>query len=241
LVRSNHLLTMLQDLRYAVRLLRRSPGFAATAIPTLALGIGVTSAIFSVVDGVLFRPVPFPHAERLVMVWETDRDSGTSHEPGAWPDFIDFQQRAARLDAIAGIIAGESTLTPERGDPVRLAGLIVTRDFLPLMGVAPVIGRTFTADDERLGGAAVVLISEALGSGCSNGTPACWAARFASTSVPTRSSVSFPPALISVSSKCSNPPITVEDSSIAMHAVQWTSGFPFSLTRSGWYATRTHC
>jgi putative ABC transport system permease protein len=153
---------MLHDLRSVVRQLARSRGFATTAILTMALGIGTTAAVFSVVDGVLFRPMPFPDADRLVMVWETDRDTGTSHEPGAWPDFIDFQQRAKRLDAFAGIIAGEATLTPDHGDPVRLAGLVVTRDLLPLVGVTPLVGRTFTADDERLGGPSVVLISERL-------------------------------------------------------------------------------
>jgi hypothetical protein len=119
---------MLQDLRFAVRQLVRSRGFAVTAFVTLALGIGMTPAIFGVVDGVLFRSIPFPDAARLVMVWETDRDTGTSHEPGAWPDFIDFQRRATRIDRLAGIIAGETTLTPDRGDPVRLAGLVVTRE-----------------------------------------------------------------------------------------------------------------
>jgi putative ABC transport system permease protein len=153
---------MLQDLRYAVRLLARSPGFALPAIVTLTLGIGVTAAIFSVVDGVLFRPVPFPDSSRLVMVWETDRDTGTSHEPGAWPDFIDFEQRATRVDSFAGVIAGEATLTPDGGEPSRLARLVVTRKFLPLLGVTPLIGRTFTAEDERLGGPAVVVISERL-------------------------------------------------------------------------------
>jgi predicted permease len=153
---------MLQDLRYAARLLARSPGFALPAIATLTLGIGVTAAIFSVVDGVLFRPVPFPDGDRLVMVWETDRDSGTSHEPGAWPDFIDFQQRSTRVDTFAGVIAGEATLTPDGGEPARLARLVVTREFLPLLGVRPLTGRALTADDERLGGAAVVLISERL-------------------------------------------------------------------------------
>ncbi len=153
---------MLHDLRYAMRLLARSPGFAAAAIITLGLGTGMTAAIFSVVDTVLFRPVPFPDAQRLVMVWETDRDTGTSHEPGAWPDFIDFQQRSRRIDRFAGVIAGEATLTPERGEPTRLASLVVTRDFLPLLGVTPLIGRSFTEDDERLGVPAVVLISEGL-------------------------------------------------------------------------------
>ena len=153
---------VLQDFRYAVRLLNRSRGFAFPAIVTLTLGIGVTVAIFSVVDGVLFRPVPFPDPKRLVMVWETDRDSGTSHEPGAWPDFIDFQQRARRVDPFAGVIAGEATLTPDGGEPFRLARLVVTRHFLPLLGVTALRGRTFTEEDERLGGAAVVVISERL-------------------------------------------------------------------------------
>jgi len=153
---------MLQNLRYAARLLARTPGFAVPAIVTLTLGIGMTAAIFSVVDSVLFRPIPFPDADRLVMVWETDRDSGTSHEPGAWPDFIDFQRRSTRLDILAGVIASEATLTPDGGEPARLARLVVTREFLPLLGVTPLAGRAFVADDERVGGPAVVLISERL-------------------------------------------------------------------------------
>jgi len=151
-----------QDLRYAARLLSRNPGFAAAAILTLTLGIGMTTAIFSVVDAVLLRPVPFPDPDRLVTVWETDRDSGTSHEPGSWPDFVDFQQRSRRLDRLAALIADEATLTADGAEPARLAGLSVTRDFLPLMGVSPLVGRAFTAEDERLGGPAVVLISERL-------------------------------------------------------------------------------
>jgi putative ABC transport system permease protein len=154
---------MLQhDARYAIRLLRRNPGFAAAAILTLTLGIGVTTAIFSVVDAVLLRPVPFPEPERLVMVWETDRDSGTSHEPGAWPDFVDFQQQSRQVDRFAGIIADETTFTPERGEPMRLAALAVTHELLPLVGARPLVGRSFTADDDRVGGPAVVMISDRL-------------------------------------------------------------------------------
>jgi putative ABC transport system permease protein len=153
---------MLRDLRYAIRLLGRSPGFAAAAILTLTLGIGMTCAIFSVVDAVLLRPIPFPNADRLVAVWETDRDTGTSHEPGSWPDFVDFRERSRRVDTFAGVIAGETTLTPEDGEPARLAQLVVTREFLPMLGVTPIIGRSFTEEDERLGGPASVLISERL-------------------------------------------------------------------------------
>jgi putative ABC transport system permease protein len=152
---------MLLDLRYAARLLLRSRQFAFPAIATLALGIGVTAAIFSVVDAVLFRPVPFPNPDRLVMIWETDRESDTSHEPGSWPDFVDFEQRATRIDTFAGVIASEATLR-DGGDPARVARAVVTRHFLPLMGVTPLAGRIFTEDDERLGGEPVVLISERL-------------------------------------------------------------------------------
>jgi hypothetical protein len=81
----------IQDLRYAVRALRSSPGFTLAAVLTLALGIGANAAIFSVVDGVLLRPAPFPDIDRLVMVWETDRKSGTTREPASVPDFQDFQ------------------------------------------------------------------------------------------------------------------------------------------------------
>ena len=153
---------MLHDLRYGARLLGRNPAFAAAAILTLTLGIGMTTAIFSVVDAVLLRPVPFPDPERLVVVWETDRDTGTTHEPGAWPDFVDFQQGSRLIDGFAGLIAGEATLTPGDGEPVRMAALRVTHGFLPLLGVRPSVGRTFTPDDDRLGGPAVALISEGL-------------------------------------------------------------------------------
>ena len=153
---------LFQDLRYAIRLLGRNPAFSAAAILTLTLGIGMTTAIFSVVDAVLLRPVPFPEPDRLVMVWETDRDTGTSHEPGAWPDFVDFDARSLRVEQFAGLIAGEATLTPERGDPARVAALRVTHGLLPLIGVTPLAGRTITPDDDRLGGPQVVLISERL-------------------------------------------------------------------------------
>ena len=153
---------MQHDIRYALRLLGRSPGFTAAAILTLTLGIGMTSAIFSVVDAVLLRPVSIPDADRVVMVWETDRDTGTSHEPGAWPDFIDFEQRSRRLDTFAGMIAGETTWTPDSGEPSRLAGIYVTRHFLPLMGISPIVGRSFTREDESLAAPPIALISERL-------------------------------------------------------------------------------
>lgn len=89
-----------QDLRYAVRMLARRPGFAAVAVLTLAL-IGANTAIFSGVNGVLLRPAPFEQLERLMMVWETDRNSGTSREPASVPDYLDFQERSTHLEELA--------------------------------------------------------------------------------------------------------------------------------------------
>ena len=91
-----------RDIRYASRQLRRTPGFTLVAIFTLAIGIGANTAIFSVVDGVLLRPVPLADPDRLVVVWETDRRSSTTREPASWPDFIDLAREARTLSAIAG-------------------------------------------------------------------------------------------------------------------------------------------
>lgn len=154
--------SLLQDIRYALRQLRTSPGFTFAAVLTLALGIGANTAIFSVVDGVLLRPAPFENMDRLAMVWETDRKSSTTHEPASVPDFFDFQQRSARFERLAAFAAAEVNLTPDEGDPSRLAALAVTHEFLPLLGVRPLLGRVFTEEEDRPGGAAVALISEEL-------------------------------------------------------------------------------
>src|SRR5262245_36916525 len=153
---------MRQDIRLAFRLIGTHPGFACAAILTLALGIGANTAIFSVVNGVLLRPAPFADLERLVMVWETDGNSGTSREPGSVPDFIDYKARAKTLDALAGVSASEVNLSANGVDPVQVAGLSVTYDLLPMLGIKPVAGRSFTPEEDAVGGPAVALISESL-------------------------------------------------------------------------------
>jgi predicted permease len=150
------------DVRFAIRLLGRSPAFTAASMLTLALGIGATTAIFSVVDAVLLRPVPLPDPDRLVMVWETDRDSGTFREPGAWPDLVDFQQRSRRIDRLAAFIADESILTVGTGEPARVATVHVTHGFSPLLGISPIAGRALGPADDAPGGPATVWISERL-------------------------------------------------------------------------------
>jgi putative ABC transport system permease protein len=155
-------MTLANDIRVALRSLRRSPGFTIAAVTTLALGIGANTAIFSVIDGVLLRPAPFPHIDRLAMVWETDRKSGTTREPASVPDFLDFQQRSRQFSTLAAFAAQEVSLTPQGAEPSRLAALAVSHEYLGLTGITPIVGRGFGAEDDRPGGPEVVLIGEGL-------------------------------------------------------------------------------
>ncbi len=154
--------TMLLELRHAVRGLMRAPAFTIAAVLTLALGIGANTAIFSVVNAVLLRPLPFADADRLVMVWETDTKSGTAHEPASVPDLADFRQRAGRLTGLAAFAAADLTFQAGDGEPTRLAALGVDHAYLPLLGIRPIVGRTFSADEDLPGATRVVLIGEAL-------------------------------------------------------------------------------
>jgi putative ABC transport system permease protein len=153
------------EIRVALRSLLASPrdrGFTAIAVVTLALGLGANTAIFSAVDGVLLRPAPVDDLARLAMVWETDRDTGTVREPASVPDYLDFVARSRTFASLAALAAGDVTLTQARGEPQRLPALSVTRSFLPMLGIAPLAGRNFTAEEAAVNGPPAVLISEAL-------------------------------------------------------------------------------
>jgi putative ABC transport system permease protein len=153
---------LVRDVRHGWRMLWRAPAFTAVAVLTLALGIGASTAIFSVVDGVLLRPAPLGGLDELVVVWETDRASGTSREPASLPDFADFRQRAASLSALAAFGAGEVNLAAAAGDPRRVAMLAVSSELWPALGVAPILGRGFTPSEARPGGPRLAVISESL-------------------------------------------------------------------------------
>lgn len=150
------------DLRFAMRLLVRQRAFTVVAVLVLALGIGGAATVLSIVDGVLLRPVPFEAMHRLVMVWETDRDSGTVREPASVPDFLDFEERSRQVDAFGALMGTQVTAATERGAPVRRTALAVSAGLLPLLGVEPILGRSFTPDEARSGGTRVAMISEAL-------------------------------------------------------------------------------
>jgi len=152
--------TLLQDLRYGVRVLLKKPGFTLVTVITLALGIGANTAIFSVVNAVLLKPLPFKDSERLVMVWNRGAEAaGGDRTPLALADLLDWRAGSRSFDEIGAfqfiMFNYTSSESPER---IQAAG--VTANFLSMLGVLPSLGRTFLADEERPGGPRVALLSD---------------------------------------------------------------------------------
>ncbi|HVS15888.1 MAG TPA: ABC transporter permease [Thermoanaerobaculia bacterium] len=146
--------TVLQDLRYALRALRRSPAYATLAVLTVALGIAATTAIFSVVWGVVLAPLPFADADELTVVWGYHPQIG--RETASAPDFLDWREQAASFARLAAYSRQNANLTGE-GDPARLRGARMTAGFFELLGVRPALGR-LPADQEDAPGAAPVAL-----------------------------------------------------------------------------------
>jgi putative ABC transport system permease protein len=138
---------MLQDFRFALRTLLRSPGFTTTAAVTLALGIGVTSLMFSVVNAVLLRPLPYPDQDRLMLVFNVSTNAADANTiRSSALDFEDFRARARTFDGLAGHIGTGFTFSGG-GEPELVIGQMVTPDFFRVLGVQPALGRTFAADE----------------------------------------------------------------------------------------------
>jgi hypothetical protein len=133
---------MFNDVRYATRTLLKNPGFAVVAILTLALGIGANTAIFSVVNSVLLRALPFPEPDRIVRVWTSTADEPRStHSAG---DFMDLRQEQQSLQAIAGYRPIVFTAVPRGGEAAQLLGSYVTSEFFDVLGAPAAAGRPFT-------------------------------------------------------------------------------------------------
>ena len=148
-----------QDLRFAFRTLRKAPAFTALVIAILAVGIGANTAIFSLVDAALFRPLPFPDADRLVMLWE--RAPTYAHNRVAPLNYVDWSEQNHVFASTAAASGGARTLTIGGREPERIPGQSVTAGFFDVLGVRPLTGRTFTAADALLNPTTVV-ISERL-------------------------------------------------------------------------------
>jgi putative ABC transport system permease protein len=159
--RSNLLADLLHDLRYAARMQRKNLGFTIIAIIALALGIGANTAIFSVVNTVLLRPLPYKDPERLVMVWEDATKHGYPRDTPAAANYVDWRDQNQVFESMAAI-ADESFNLTGAGDPERLEGRRVSANLFPMLGVDPQIGRVFTAAEDQPGAQRVVLLSYAL-------------------------------------------------------------------------------
>jgi len=137
------MLTLLKDLRYSLRTLCKVPGFSLVAVLVLALGIGANTAIFSVVNSVVLRPLPYPGADRLALIWETDLKDGIQREGPSAPNFLDWKQQSRSFEEMALLEVGTGTVTGE-GEPEQITGLRVTTNFLSMLGAHTVLGRGFT-------------------------------------------------------------------------------------------------
>lgn len=161
--------TFRQDAKYAVRTLARSPAFAVAAILTLALAIGANTAIFSVVNGVLLRPLPYPEPQRLVQLWNSIPAANVGSFPLSAPEFDAYRRNHSGFQHIAAFAPGGFNLTGD-GEAERISGAQVTPSFFAVIGVFPAHGRAFTAEEDRPG-AEVVVISHGLWQGRLGGAP----------------------------------------------------------------------
>jgi len=156
--------TLFRDLRFAARMLLRQPGFALVAVVTVALGIGANTAIFSVVNGVLLRPLPYLEPERLVALWETKTTAGqepNSRNEVALGNFLDWREQQSVCSEIAALTYASLNLTG-LAEPERIQGASVTTNFFQLLGVQPIAGRLFLPEEENAGSPRAVIISHGL-------------------------------------------------------------------------------
>jgi predicted permease len=151
--------TLLQDVRYSLRMFAKNPGFAAIAILTLALGIGANTALFSVVNGVLLNPLAYPHSEQLVTVY--GKTPGFARAPISYLNFLDWQ-RATRTFSSMALYRNEPYNLTGTGETELVGGSMISADFFPTLGVTPTLGRNFRPDDDRAGAAPVVMLGGGL-------------------------------------------------------------------------------
>ncbi|MEY2585624.1 MAG: hypothetical protein QOD80_1650 [Verrucomicrobiota bacterium] len=179
--------TLLQDIRYGLRMLLKYKGFTAVAIMALGLGIGANTAIFSLVNGVLLRPLPFPDAERIIYFEGKNPQAGITDSNISFLDFTDWSQQTELFKSTAAFWTGNANLGADGAEPERVPRAGVTSGFFSVLGVQPVLGRTFVPDDDKPGTISVAIISHGL-----------WKRRFGSD-----------PAIVGKQVQISSRPITV--------------------------------
>ncbi len=158
---------LMRDFGYALRVLRHSPAFTLTAVASLALGIGANTAIFTVVNAVLLRPLPFPDSNRLVQLWESQPERRYFKNVVNPINFLDWQDRTQSFEGMSAVSAGTANLTGT-GDPIALPGMEVSPNFFSVLGIHPALGRSFVTQEGLPGHDHVAVLSFGL-----------WQSRFA--------------------------------------------------------------
>jgi putative ABC transport system permease protein len=153
--------TLWQDIRYGIRMLAKNPGFTVVAVLTLALGIGANTAIFGVLDAVVLKPLPYPQADRLALIWTGFKTAGQARVPFSGPDMVDLKQRSRLFQDIGGTWVGSLAFTGT-GEPEQIKVGFVTDNFLSILGARPAQGRLFVPNDGVKGAAPTIILSDGL-------------------------------------------------------------------------------
>jgi putative ABC transport system permease protein len=161
---------VLSDLRYALRSFAKSPGFTAVALLTLALGIGANTALFSVVNAILLRPLPFPEPDQLTLVWETNPQQGIKREGPSGPNFYDWREQSHLFHDMAAIELGTGTVTG-LGEPRQIPAMRVTTNLFSVLGARPALGRLFAPADGRGGRQPLLVVTHSFWQNALGGDP----------------------------------------------------------------------
>jgi hypothetical protein len=152
----------LRDGRMALRTMQRQKGFTSVVVFTLALGIGATTAVFSVVEGVLLRPLPFPAPDRLAVVWQNDRATGTVRENASVADYYDYVERSETFGVLAMHGQGTAVLSRADSDPLQLNSAVVSQSLADVLGISMQVGRSFRPEEDVPDGPDVAILSDRL-------------------------------------------------------------------------------
>lgn len=153
--------TLLSDVRYGLRVLGKNPGFTAVAVLTLALGIGANTAIFSILNAVILRPLPYPHSDRIVTIWVTEPSGPGNLYPDTGPDYVDWKAQNQVFDTMGAVFVAGAALTGT-SEPLQLRGFEVSPEILDMLGAKLLAGRNFTADETVSGHDSEVILSYGL-------------------------------------------------------------------------------
>ena len=152
---------LIQDIRYSLRGLVRQPAFTAVALLSLALGIGANTAIFSLVNAVLLKPLAFAEPDRLAVIWEADPTRDVTQDNVAVGNYVDWKAQNSVFDEMAASSFRSFNITGD-GEPEKIMASGVTQNFFPLLGVTPALGRNFLPDEDKAGGSKVMILSYGL-------------------------------------------------------------------------------